>query len=404
MRGSLWWLLLAILFVSAVVSRQGILSIFVLMLALASVISDLWARYSLAGVTYRRHLADQQIGYGEETKLVLEFINAKPLPLAWLLVYDRFPKQVDLLTDEVVSVPAQPSALFTTLLSLRWYERVTHTHRVRGTQRGRFRFGPAQLASGDVFGFRRSERWDEGANDLLVYPKIVPIEVLGLPAGRPMGEWLGRRRVIEDPMRFAAVRDYVPGDMLRAIHWRASAHTGTLQTKIYDPSDTLALIVAVDVQTALFGYMYVPEYLELIISAAASLAVEALDQRYAVGLYSNGIGPEGERGVCVQPGRHPQQMTYLLAQLAALTSFHGRLFPEMLEELRLQVPFGATVVAITGMPDDPVYETLAAMQEAGHPVLLLTVGDEPVQVPERLPNFNLGGRDAWHRLEALELG
>jgi len=403
MKGALWWLLLAILFLLAVILRLGILSIFVLMLALASLISEIWARYCLAGVTYSRRLADPQIGYGEETRLVLEFVNAKPLPLAWLLVHDRFPKQVDLLTDEVVSAPAQPAAVFTTLLSLRWYERVTHTHRVRGTQRGRFRFGPAQLASGDVFGFRRSERWDQSSNDLIVYPKVVPVEMFGLPAGRPMGEWLGRRRVIEDPLRFAAVRDYVPGDMLRAIHWRASAHTGSLQTKVYDPSDTLSLMLAVDVQTVLYGYMFVPEYLELIISVAASLAVEALNQRYAVGLYSNGIGQEGERSVRVQPGRHPQQMPFLLSQLASLTSFHGRVFSEMLGELRLQLPFGATVVAITGMPSDAVYEALAAIQEAGHPVLLLTVGDEPVQVPERLPSFYLGGRDAWHRLEAVEL-
>jgi uncharacterized protein (DUF58 family) len=402
-KGALWWLFLAILFTLAVVFRQGMLSIFVLMLTLASAISSMWARYSLAGVTYRRRLVDQQIAYGEETRLILEFVNAKPLPLAWLLVHDRFPKQVELLTDEVVSVPTQLTALFTTLLSLRWYERVIHTHRVRGTQRGRFRFGPAQLASGDVFGFRRSERWDQRADDLIVYPKIVPVEVLGLPAGRPMGEWLGHRRIVEDPLRFAAVRDYVPGDMLRAVHWKASAHTGTLQTKIFDPSNALSLILAVDVQTALYGYSYMPECLELIICAAASLAVEALNQRYAVGLYSNGIGLEGERGIGVRPGRHPQQMPFLLAQLASLTSFHGRLFTEMLEELRLQLPFGATVVAITGMAGNAIYEVLLAIQEAGHPVLLLTVGDDPVQVPEALPSFYLGGRDAWHRLETLEL-
>jgi len=403
MKGSLWWLFLATLFLLAVVTRQGVLSIFVVMLALASAISDMWARYSLTGVTYRRRLVDPQIAYGEETQLVLEFVNAKPLPLAWLLVYDRFPKQVDLLTDEVVSVAAQPTAMFTTLLSLRWYERVTHTHRVRGSQRGRFRFGPAQLASGDVFGFRRSERWDQGADDLIVYPKIVPVEVLGLPAGRPMGEWLGHRRIIDDPLRFAAVRDYVPGDMQRAIHWRASAHTGSLQTKTYDPSDTLSLILVVDVQTVLYGYSYVPEHLELIVCAAASLVVEALKQRYAVGLYSNGIGPEGERGIRVQPGRHPQQMPFLLAQLASLTSFHGRLFSEMLEELRLQLPFGATVAVLTGMPGEAIYETLYAIQEAGHPVTILTVGDDPVPVPERLSSHYLGGRDAWHRLEALDL-
>jgi len=41
------------------------------------------------------------------------------------------------------------------------------------------------------------------------------------------------------------------------------------------------------------------------------------------------------------------------------------------------------------------------IQEAGHPVLLLTVGDMPPLVPLRLETRHLGGSDAWQRLESL---
>ena len=432
MKGGLWWAFLGALLILAVLNQRGTLALLVLVLALASGASELWARHCLTNVTYRRRLGRDHLAYGEATTLTLEFTNAKPLPLPWLLVRDRYPAPVtlpdaisgsgrrpdrggrqpedsgrqpkdsgrpagrpyDVDAAQGGALPATPKPYLDSVVSLRWYERVTRTHRIRGDQRGYFRFGPAEISSGDMFGFRRRQRIDDDTDELIVYPRVVPVEALGLPAGRPLGEWLARRRVHTDPLRFAMVRDYAPGDNPRHVHWPASAHVGRLQTKQFDPSDTLALMLVVDVQTLQRTFEYVPEYLEYAITAAASIAMEALAQRHMVGLCANALGGEGQDWVMVRPGRHPDQARQLLTAMAMLSPFPGLSLAETLHRLRPQLPYGATVVAITARPGEEVYERLLALDTAGHGAILLTVGDEAPDVPETLRHHHLGGRDA----------
>jgi uncharacterized protein (DUF58 family) len=403
MKGPGWWALLLILFVLAIIFQRGMMALLVLVLACAAALGLYWTLHSLDEVSYRRSLGESQIDYGQETTLALQFTNRKLLPLAWLTVSDVFPGKLQLLTDETRPTASLEKNLLVSLVSLRWYERVTHTHRVVGAHRGRFRLGPAEMVSGDVFGLRQSRREMPQVDHLTVYPKIVPVGALGLPAGRPMGDWLARRRVIEDPLRFAQVREYVSGDNPRYIHWRATARTGSLQTKVFEPSDTLALMLAVDVQTVVDAYAIEPEYLELAATAAASLALEALNQHIMVGLCANSIGDAGEYWQLVKPGRHPSQAQVLLENLAALEEFRGRRFEDMLQDVRRSLPLGTTVVAISATPQPAALEALAAMQASGHPVILLTIGEDAPELPASLPTHHLGGRDAWRRLESLEL-
>lgn len=403
MKGSGWWALLLILFALAVILQRGMTALLALVLASAAGLGVYWTLHSLDEVSYRRSLGQAQLEHGQETTLILQFTNAKLLPLAWLSVNDGFPRKLGLLTDELHPTASLEKNVLLSLVSLRWYERVTHTHRLVGAHRGRFRLGPAELASGDVFGLQQSRRVLSQVDYLTVYPKIVPVGALGLPSGRPMGDWLARRRVIEDPLRFAQVREYTAGDNPRHIHWRASARTGTLQTKVFEPSDTLSLLLAVDVQTVADAHAIMEDYLELAATAAGSLALEALNQHFMVGLCSNSIGERGETWQLLKPGRHPMQARALLERLAALEGFRGRRLADMLQDVRRLLPWGATVVAITATPQPAALEILSAMQDSGHPIMLLTIGETPPLIPAKLSTFHLGGRDAWRKLESLEL-
>jgi uncharacterized protein (DUF58 family) len=403
MRGGVWWFALAVMLLLATILRQGALAALALGLAIAGGASELWARHCLTEVTYRRRFGAKHLIYGEETTLSLEFINAKMLPLAWLMVYDEFPAQVELLTGELQRPNARGRGWLTNLVSLKWYERVTREYRIRGAHRGRFACGPAEIVSGDIFGARRQRRQEEHVDWLVVYPRVVPVEALGLPAGRPMGEWLARRRIMEDPLRFATTREYRPGDNPRHIHWKLTARTGVLQIKQFDASDTLAITLAVDVQTTAGAYEYNPEMLEYVITVAASLATRALDERHMVGLCANDIDEDGSLWVHLPPDRRPRQLEQVMTMLAGLRPLRGLPFSHMLHTLMPHLPFGGTVVAISAMPDDDLYLSLADLQRAGHPVLLLTVGDQDPDVPHYLSSYHLGGADDWQHLEALEL-
>jgi uncharacterized protein (DUF58 family) len=425
-----WWTFLAALFGLSVLLRHRGLFFFSSLLALASGASVLWYRYCLHGVSYRREFKAQHIFSGEETELRIEVTNAKPLPLPWLMIRDGFPKDVALLTGALLSPSgavdevAQPGGVsasngtsprnevslisLTDMLSLRWYERVQRVYRIQAQKRGVYTFGPADVTSGDIFGFGEKGARFESLDHLVAYPKVFSIEQLGLPpdlipAEKPGGEFKALRRIIQDPLRMAAVREYVPGDSIRHIHWKSTAKLDQLQTKVFDPSASPVVTLFADVQTVSNPYGFIGQHLELIISATASVAIHALDKRQAVGLMVNG-GPSGSAyWTSVPAGRSAGQGARILESLAPLTGFRLQPLYQLLRRSMPLLPYGSTVVVITARPIEEVLVSLLRMQDAGHPAVLLTVGDEEPEVPALFDTYYLGGRDAWHRLEALEL-
>jgi uncharacterized protein (DUF58 family) len=403
MVGEPWWLLIILLAVTSVIVRSDILAFLTVLLALGSTVGALSYRYCLHGVTYRRRFTDNRIFSGEETDLTIEVRNAKPLPLAWLLVREHLPEGLSLVVEdrgEGTEIETSPLALRDVLV-LRWYESVERSYRLRGHRRGVYTFDRAELAAGNLFGLEQRQARVVQVDRLIVYPKIVPVGDLLLPFERPAGPAAAQRRIVEDPLRMACVREYVPGDSVRYIHWKVTAHRDQLQTKVFDPQASEALALFVDVQTDHDPYVVVPEYLELVITAAASLALHGLDERRSVGLLANGGVPENQGWTYVPPSRHPRQGPQILEALAVLGSFRTLALSQLLYRARHSLPYGCTVAAITARTTEPVLLALLALQDAGHPVLLLTVGDRRPRLPDRFTTYHLGGRDAWHQLETL---
>ena len=402
-----WWALLSVLFLSSLIAQLDLLFFLTILLSVATAASLVWSRYCLRAVTYRRILRDERIFAGEDTELSIEVTNAKPLPLAWLLVRDQFPEDIDLITGTLDAAQVQgiSACVLTNTFSMRWYERVMRSYRIRGEKRGAYSFGPVSLTSGDIFGFGRQSQHIEHTDPLLVYPRVVPLNRLSPQFEMPAGEYKASRRTIEDPLRMATVREYAPGDSFRHIHWRNTARLGLLQTKVFDPSAQPTMAVFVDLQTDENPYGVVPPYLELIITAAASISVHALQQCHSVGLWANG-GPRQSAGhwTSIPPGRSHAQEAQILSALAVLDGF--RLLPvhRLLSLAMSALPYGSTVLCISAHVTDALWSSLLALRDVGHPVVLLTVGDEaPTVESSLLTSIHLGGRDAWHHLEALEL-
>jgi uncharacterized protein (DUF58 family) len=345
------------------------------------------------------------LNFGDETELTVEIVNAKPLPLAWLRIRDEWPVNVQLLTGQLGLSHKADREVLETWLAMRWYERVRRVYRLRGTQRGAFAFGPAQLSAGDLFGFRWREEERDATNLLFVYPKVVPLWRWRLPSGRPLGEALAPRRLIDDPLRFAGARDYMPGDNPRHIHWKNSARVRRLQTRVFDPEATQAIVLVTDVRTSSTStYWVVPSYLELIISAAASIAAHALGERRAVGLFTNASAVRYNGAIEVPVGRALGQQALLMEAFARMRGFALLTGETLLQKLTRVLPWGATVVVLSAQPEAGLQSALLAVRDAGHGCILLTVGEEAIAPPAGLDVYHLGGHDAWENLAALELG
>src|SRR5205807_1005094 len=124
--------------------------------------------------------------------------------------------------------------------------------------------------------------------DLLVMPEPrigIPAEVRRrLPFGTPAPT----QRMFEDRERFAGVRPYEPGDPLNRVHWKLSAHTGMLHTKLFEPTRSARVELALDLATGEpFWDSIYPEIAEDVIGWASFLARQAIESGWRVGLVAN---------------------------------------------------------------------------------------------------------------------
>jgi uncharacterized protein (DUF58 family) len=398
------WMLALLLFLS-VLAHQAPLFVLSLALLVAAGVSKLYERYCLSGLEYRRRFSRRAADFGETIELEVEVVNRKLLPLAWLEIEDEIPRALPPARGRVHFSHKPNRSLLTSLLALRPYERVRRHYPLPCLTRGEHRFGPVRLRTGDLFGLVTREEVRLQEDVLVVYPRVVPVAALGLPARRPLGELRTRSWLFEDPSRLAGVRDYRPGDSLRRIHWAATARTQRLQAKIYEATTSHTLMLFLNVQSTPAGWWglgYDPDVLELSIMTAASLAAWAFEHGYQVGLVTNGMHYFRRTKVAVAPTGDPARLPDFLDALGRLQPIAVRPFEAVLTEDVRQLPFGATIVAVTGVLTAPVVSALLALTRRGRAVTIVLTGrqDAPASLVG-IPVRRVGPPEAWRELAEL---
>lgn len=176
-------------------------------------------------------------------------------------------------------------------------------------------------------------------------------------------------------LEFEEVRQYVPGDDVRAIDWRVTARSGEPHTKLFHEDHEQPITVAIDLRTPMkFGS--VNAFKSVLAAHTASLLLwSALDRGERVGamvLHDNGINeirPKRSRNTVLhaigalvsfaQPAEsmagQPESLAALLTQLQRsaspggrvflISDFHDGLNPGSLEPIR-QLAKRCQVVAI----------------------------------------------------------
>ena len=414
-RDEAWRLTGVILVIAALVLRSPPLALLGAGLLVASLCVGLWGHYALHGVEYHRRLGERRATFGEVVSLEVQIDNRKLLPLPWLEAEDSLPAGLEPVGRRLVADRATGRGTLRQVVSLRWYERVQLSYRVRCGARGAFTVGPVRLASGDPFGFVARESRRAQYDSLLVYPRVLPLTALGLPAQHPFGERADRRRLFDDPSRLAGVRPYLTSDSPRHVHWKASARLQSLQTRVYEPTTRHTLMLYVNL-ASFEGYWWASlnrELLELAIVAAASVASWGLAQGFQVGLATNGAaGGVFGAGVQMRPGEElgvapagdPQQRVRLLEALARVSQFARTPLPAMLSRDRTRLPWGTTVVVVSAVFPEDVLRSLLALRGAGHAPVVLRVGGPPVAPLAGLPAFHLPEDLPWATLPALPVG
>ena len=149
---------------------------------------------------------------------------------------------------------------------------------VRTERRGVIAVGPATTRRGDPLSlFSRDVTWT-GVTEILVRPPMVPLDSLGAGLLRDL-EGVPTDAVSHSDLAFHALREYVPGDDLRHIHWRSSAKAmasaGESQLLVRQYLDTRRSHATIVVDDAAPAWADGEDF-ETAMSLAASLAVRAV--------------------------------------------------------------------------------------------------------------------------------
>jgi len=272
-------------------------------------------------------------------------------------------------------------------------------------RRGYFQFGPAGVETGDLFGFFKRFRSTGGADHALIYPKTLVLSRYDIAARRPIGELRITHRLFEDPLLVSSVRQYRSGDPLRHIHWKASARTGVLQTKIFEPTTVIGATIVLDFDRARYGESPVGvARSELAVTLAASVAYHVYGKREKVGLLTNGSDaaermrfelpdaqasarrdalPHGRparsapppTGILIPTHRSEEQAQRILEALARVELSEGFPLEQLLLMYAPRLPRDASLIVITEHVDGPLAACLERLRAGAFAVRVLCVSD-----------------------------
>jgi uncharacterized protein (DUF58 family) len=255
-----------------------------------------------------------------------------------------------------------PDEVMTMLPRLLPGERTLFNSRLPTSRRGRHEVGPVTLRRYDPFGLAVVERRYAQPGELLVYPRD-----LGFRSMRTaLMQSLDGSTDDTSPrgsMVFHQLREYVPGDDVRRIHWKATArvaHTGTLIVRQDVDVARPATVLLVDTRPA--GYS--PESFELALDAAASVLIAARAAKSPVEVRFTD-------GTVIPPGRRIDDPAALEALAVVGPAGNGSLTREV-DRLR-RSRGGAALVVVTGLTEDVEASRAASLRGVFRRIILLSV-------------------------------
>ncbi|MCS5498749.1 DUF58 domain-containing protein [Cnuibacter physcomitrellae] len=212
---------------------------------------------------------------------------------------------------------------------------VSATVVVQTPRRGVLRLGPVRVVRRDPLGLARREVSRSDARDLYVHPRTVDLAVASTGLLRDL-EGLSSRDLTDSDMAFHTLREYVPGDDRRHIHWRSTAKTGSFMVRQFEQTRRSHLVVALSTRP---GDYAGDEEFELAVSIAASIGVRAVRDATTVSVLASG-GSERTTSLSVRTPRD------LLDDLSVVHPVPGTPGPARLARSIAESGSGASVVLL----------------------------------------------------------
>jgi uncharacterized protein (DUF58 family) len=364
--GDAFTFFLVVLVILAILTRETFVMVLLYLFVGASLLGRWWSGQVVNRLAFNRRY-DHKAFPGETIPVQLDIHNNSWLPAVWLRVQDLFPIEV------------ADGGGFQQVISLGPNEKTRLSYNLKAHKRGYYSIGPLHVTSGDLLGLSGDRQSEGGSDNLTIYPRVVALTEVKLPSRSPMGTMRHKQPIFEDPTRQIGKRDYQAGDSLRRIDWKATASTGRMQTKLFEPSIALETIIFLNLNLNDYHIRTRFDATELAIVVTASVANWVIAQRQSTGLIANGhdMLSTDSRPVPLTPRKGRGHMMRILEVLARIRAVETDPFPAQLRQQRVRFPWGTTLLVVTGSADAALFDELLQARRSGLNPVLLLCGEHP---------------------------
>ena len=393
-----WLVVAGLILVAALVLESGLLAYSMYALVALVLISRGLAAGKLDNLVARRKGASLVREIGGVAKMRVTVSNTAAAPIPWVLLEDLVAREA---TDpRTGGLKAKGKRIRLAMMAPKGA--ITLEYSLECLRRGYYQIGPLVVENGDLFGLYRKFRVMAPPAFLLVLPKVVPLVGYDIASRRPIGEIRLTHRLFEDPTRMAGVREYTPGDPLNRVHWKATARTGIIHCRVFEPSCLAGATIVLDFHSDGYPAQGEPARGDLAVTAAASLVGALCELKQQVGLVTNGRDARDrirDEGYMLEPGRRsdtrganamakssqrlePQvlpvrrtdeQLERARELLARLEKTEGLPLERLLAECRDRIPRDTTLLALLPRVSIEAAAALGDMRRQGYAVGVILV-------------------------------
>lgn len=395
-RRSFWWIL-ALTIISFVVARLPGLAAnpIYIRLAIALVVvlglNAIWAALSILGIDLHRSTRASRKQVGEIFTETFEVVNQSIIPKVWMKITDQ------------AGLPGGAGSRVLTWIGGR--QSRTYVAYSLLEERGWFQLGPTQIETGDIFGMYLTRKNIASKARVLVIPYTVEINQFPAPFGILPGGRALRQKTLEVTPYAAGVREFVPGDPLKRIHWPSSARKQKLIVKEFEKDPLAEVWIFLDARAVVHihqepekttssrdmlwiqqkhEFQLPPDTEEYAISIAASISKYYIRQKREVGLVS-----AGQNYSVFPPERGERQLGKILEMLAVLRAKGDLPLWGLVSSQLNHLARGSTVILITPSADKKVSTVVMELIQRGlMPVVIL------------IDQASFGGTESSAELEA----
>jgi uncharacterized protein (DUF58 family) len=288
--------------------------------------SYIWALSLKKHLSLDREMRFGWMQVGDHIQERFSIENDSRIPALWVKIIDHS-QMPGYTASNVASVRSQ------------WY---SHWF-TRGVcnRRGIYTLGPTTLETVDPLGMFTVRIHYSETVTMMVVPPVVPLPQIEIAPGGRTGEGKSTSSGLERTIVAGGVREYVPGDSLRWLHWPTTARKGKPYVRVFDFSPASNWWILLDMDPSVQAGKGQESTEEYSVILAASLVNEGLKQDKLVGLITY-----GDNLIWHPPDVGEGHLWKILRSLAVVRPT-GPSLPDMLEHLRTALEQRTSLVIIT---------------------------------------------------------